>query len=497
MPRPREDYDVLSSCSRLLRGVISRRVLPDLFDHADALPSLLIAEPDMLRCVRIVLWLLLVGSAFSIPVSGQGPAAPPAALVVVAQAVEADVTDGRVYVGSVYPTQMALIGSAVDGRVIEFMVEAGDRVADGQSLAQLLTETISKEHEAAVAELAIRQSELLELENGSREQEVRQAKAMVNSRLAVLDYERQQLKRIEQLATGANPVVTDDQVQETVSRVSAAEAAWEDAEAAFQLVVEGPRPERIEQARARVLLQQAVCDRLLDQLQKHTIYSRFDGYVSAEHTERGAWVNRGGPVAEVIALDQVEIVLNVIEDQIPFVHLGDSVRIELSAVPDRIWTGKVSRIVPQADLRARTFPVKVLVENSIEDGVPVLKAGMLARGILATGPRVRATLVPKDALVLGGPQPQVYVVTPASIQPGRSGVSSQTGTVRSVPVALGVARDNHIQVTGAIRPGDLVVVRGNERIRPPAPGAEAPVTWTTETPAAVPSPATDSTAASS
>ncbi len=76
-------------------------------------------------------------------------------------------------------------------------------------------------------------------------------------------------------------------------------------------------------------------------------------------------------------------------------------------LPDRVFTGRVALIIPEADARARTFPVKVRVENPPEDNGPLLKAGMYARVTLPTGPTQNALLVPKDALVLGGPQPGV------------------------------------------------------------------------------------------
>ena len=91
--------------------------------------------------------------------------------------------------------------------------------------------------------------------------------------------------------------------------------------------------------------------------------------------------------------------------------------------------------------------------------VHCLKSGMLARAALPVGERVMATLVPKDAIVLGGPQPMVVIVN------GAANIG-ETGTPAPVPVQLGVAYRDWIQVTGSVKAGQLVVVQGNERIRP-------------------------------
>jgi multidrug efflux pump subunit AcrA (membrane-fusion protein) len=95
-----------------------------------------------------------------------------------------------------------------------------------------------------------------------------------------------------------------------------------------------------------------------------------------------------------------------------------------------------------------------------EDGQPLLKAGMYARVTLPTGLRQRALLVPKDALTLGGgPQPIVYVV--------ESGGEGQPGKARSAPVEVGAAVGGLVQVRGQLAAGEMVVVQGNERLRPP------------------------------
>jgi multidrug efflux pump subunit AcrA (membrane-fusion protein) len=134
-----------------------------------------------------------------------------------------------------------------------------------------------------------------------------------------------------------------------------------------------------------------------------------------------------------------------------------TVAVEVPAIKDRRFTGQVVAIVPQADVQARTFPVKVRVQNDTTDEGPLLKSGMYARVMLPTGSQRNAMLVPKDALVLGGPQPIVYTVESAD---------GKQGTASPVPVQIGVAEGSLIQVTGPLQPGQLVVVQGNERLMP-------------------------------
>jgi RND family efflux transporter MFP subunit len=384
--------------------------------------------------------------------------------VVVVKAVEQEVSSGETFVGTVRPLMRATIGSAVDGRVIEFPISVGDRVSEGDTLAQLLTDTISLEVAAAEAELQLRKEELAELQNGSLPEEIEQARARMEAADALKAYLAAKRARMERLREGN--AASEDVLQESISASLAADETFLESKAAWELAVQGPRAERIAQAQARVTLQQAMTDKLRDQLNKHTVITRFAGYVTQELTEIGAWVARGDPVAEVVALDTVEIEAFVLDQHVGYVVEGEDVQVRIPALPDRLFTGKVSAVVPQSDAQTRTFPVRVQVANEIVEEHPVIKAGMLARVTLQTGAVQKGILVPKDSIVLGGPTPLVFIAVPDAKDPKQT-------IAQPIPVEIGVATGEKLQVlpttavqAAFLKPGDQVVVLGNERLRP-------------------------------
>ncbi|MEZ6129552.1 MAG: efflux RND transporter periplasmic adaptor subunit [Planctomycetaceae bacterium] len=387
-------------------------------------------------------------------IAQQAPPAP----VVVAPIVDRTLRTGQTFVGTIYPEQRAIIGSAVDGRVVRFPINEGDRVENGQALAELLTETIKLELEGAQGELTLRKEELAELENGTRAEEIDQVNAQTQAAETALTLAVKRLERSKRLMR--TNTASQDELDEAQAAVDNAKAILAERRAMQRLAVAGPRKERIAQARAQVAIQAAMVEKLGDQIKKHTMVARFDGYVVAEHTEIGQWVNRGDPVAEIVAIDRVDVLANVLETHIPFIRPGMEARVEVSALPDRVFLGKVVIVIPQGDERSRTFPVKVRLDNEFQDGKPLLNAGMLARVTLPTGDEKTATMVPKDALVLGGVQPLVYVVT--------KGKGEET-QVTPMPVALGAPSGTLVEVRGELEPGKLVVVRGNERLRPGQP----------------------------
>jgi len=89
---------------------------------------------------------------------------------------------------------------------------------------------------------------------------------------------------------------------------------------------------------------------------------------------------------------------------------------------------------------------------------------MLARVWLPVGRTGPATVLPKDALVLGAASAMVFVIDPVGVTPAAG--SATTGTVRPVPVSLGATIEGSVEVRGGLEPGQLVVIRGNERLRP-------------------------------
>ena len=399
----------------------------------------------------------------------QAQTAAEAVPVVVSSVTRMELARGQSFVGTVYPFRESDVGSAVDGRLVSLPIEDGQAVRKGDTLAELLRGLLEIERSGAVASLDQRRQELAELQAGSRPEEIEQAKAEEEGLEARLAYAESRLTRLERLV--GRGTATTDELQDGQTELRRIKAELRAKQAALAMVEAGPRKEVIAQAAAAVAVQEAVVQRIDDQLAKHTIRAPFDGWVVERFAEEGEWVQRSGLVARIVELDRVEVVVQLPELYVSSLQQGTDVRLEFDAAPLQTWIGKVERIIPQADLRSRSFPVQVVLENRIMDGQPVLRGGMLARAWLPVGARGEVTVVPKDALVLGTGTPLVYAVDADDDAAG-------TGSVRPVPVTLGATVAGSVEVTGGVEPGQLVVTRGNERLRPGA----AVKFQTTETP---------------
>ena len=404
-----------------------------------------------------VLLVFLASIAWPRSVQSQSQSAVP---VVASVAVTMPTAAGQAFVGTVLPARTSDVGSAVDGRLVELPIVDGQHVRASEPIAQLLRGLLEIERVGALAELDRRRQVLAELEAGSRPEEIDQARALVAGFEARLEYARSRLTRIGRLAERGTSTV--DEVQDAQTELNAIDAQLRGSRAALALAEAGPRKEQVAQAAAAVAVQEAEVERIDDQLRKHTIRAPFDGWVVERFTEQGQWVSRGGLIARIAELDRLEIEVQVPEMSVGMLRENAEVRLDFDAAPGHAWIGRVARIVPQADLLSRSFPVRVELANRVEDAVPVLKGGMLARAWLPVGKTGSVTVVPKDALVLGGPRPLVYRITGTAAAPD----AAATGTVQPVEVSLGGAVGGNVEIRSGLAPGDLVVIRGNERLRP-------------------------------
>ena len=183
------------------------------------------------------------------------------------------------------------------------------------------------------------------------------------------------------------------------------------------------------------------------QVENLLVRAPFSGHIVRTFTEVGEWVGRGGEIAQVISIDTVRVIVEVPENHVPQLALGDSVAIVVDALGSDPVAGLVTAISAEGYAASRTFPV--VVEAANPEGR--MLGNMSARVRFRVAQARASLLVHKDALV-SGPQGQVVYL-------------ARDGKALSRPVEAGLAHQGYVAVTGELAPGDLTVVRGNERLR--------------------------------
>ena len=204
---------------------------------------------------------------------------------------------------------------------------------------------------------------------------------------------------------------------------------------------------RVRNMEQAVLTAEAEVARLADTISRMTVKAPFRGYTVERATEVGQWLNPGAAVATLMDLSRIKVRVALPERYVGEIKAGDEALVVFDALGDKKFSGRVSVVIPLADANSRSLPVEVTLENPQAE----IKAGLLARVVL-TGTERRLLLAPKDALVLDRGKSVVFVL--------------KNGTVTPVDVVVGEAHDGSVEVAGELKPGDRVVVQGNERLQP-------------------------------
>jgi RND family efflux transporter MFP subunit len=189
---------------------------------------------------------------------------------------------------------------------------------------------------------------------------------------------------------------------------------------------------------------QAELDRLQLEKKKKVIRAPFAGLVLKREVEKGEWVNVGGVVAVVADDREVDIIVDIPERLVGFLKKGRKISI---ASDNQTYTGRYIALVPQGDIATRTFSIKIRMKN--KSG---LMEGMAARASLPSGPKQDGLLVPRDAVINQFGQQVILLAI--------------DGKAKLVPVQVNGYQGMQVAVSGPdLAAGQLVVVKGNERIR--------------------------------
>ena len=297
--------------------------------------------------------------------------------------------------GTIEPENLVEVRSKVSGIIQRFHVDAGDRVAAGQVVAELDRETL----EAAV----------------------REARAVVREAEVQHDHAGVELKRKEDLfARGVESRDVIDQVRAEHASTAA----------------------RLERARATL-------DRLEQELAYATIAAPIDGVVLERDLNPGAAAASvasvtGGTVLMTIAdTSQMHLLGIVDENEIARVRVGMDARIRTETYPDRLFPGRVRKIASIGDRKNNVTSFKV--EVTVLDGIAALWPRMSADADIIAEVHDNALILPEAALLYQGNNVMVEVVAHAS-----------PSQLRQQPVRVGISQKERVEILDGLAEGDVV-----------------------------------------
>jgi RND family efflux transporter MFP subunit len=177
------------------------------------------------------------------------------------------------------------------------------------------------------------------------------------------------------------------------------------------------------------------------------ITTPISGIITARFVDIGNYVNKASVVSNVVDISKLKVKLNVAEKDAFKLRTNDNVIVTTDVYPGVTLNGKISSISSKAD-EAHTYPVEIILANSKEHP---LKSGMFGRISFTSIQDNELLVMPREALVGSIKDAKVFVV--------------EQGIAKRKDVLIGNAFENWLEIKGGLKPGDKIVVNGQNNLQ--------------------------------
>ncbi len=279
------------------------------------------------------------------------------------------------------------------GRVLELRVDEGDRVKSGSVLGVLDTRTLALQARQARAQIDVQQQNLLRLRNGSRPQEISQARSRVSAAQADAARAAQELERLQSIAaaTRGRGVSPQDLDRARTSAQIAASRVDEQRDA-LRLSELGPRKEDVAAAQAQLDATKAQLALLEHQIAQGELRAPLDAVVRSRLLEPGDMATPQRPAFALALTDPKWVRVYVSETDLGRVRTGMAARIFTDSRPTQPIDGQVGFISSVAEFTPKSVQTEELrtslvyeVRVLVADPDNVLRLGQPATVRLLTG----------------------------------------------------------------------------------------------------------------
>ena len=180
------------------------------------------------------------------------------------------------------------------------------------------------------------------------------------------------------------------------------------------------------------------------------IRAPFSGRLGTRSVSLGAYVSPGTRITTLDDLDRIRLDFSVPENLLAYLKPGQVVRARSAAFGERVFDGTVSVVDPRVDPVTRAVRLTAEFKNPDE----ALKPGMFMSVALEVRTKDDAVLIGEEAVVNEGLRQLVYVVKDDKVE-------------RRV-ITMGQRQGGRVEIVEGLAPGETIIVRGVQRVRPGA-----------------------------
>lgn len=390
------------------------------------------------------------GSRANVRKDEQANAEPVAVSVTTAAAIKRELPRFFEATGSLAGDQQTDVAPQTSGKVVAVGVDIGSYVKRGQLLvrlddAELKLRVAQASAQVEQAKAAVRQAEeKIGLRPGQTFDPNRVAE--VAAAKVTLDLAEKNLQRAEKLIESGD--VSRSFYDEQRARRDQLKEQYEVA-----LAQARQNYAAVDVARTNVANAQAQLALAQKNLQYAVIPAPIDGYVTERVADLGEYVSPQQKVVTIVRTNPLRIRIDIPEQAIPEVKVGQSVSITTSAWPDRNFAGRVARIAPNVSAQSRTLTVEADIENSGN----ALKPGQFATVRILQERADPAVLIPARAVVNEAGVNRVYVIKNGRAEQRLVQLGQTDGDL--IEIKNGVAADEQVATSNLEQLTDGIAVR--------------------------------------
>lgn len=273
------------------------------------------------------------------------------------------------------------VSSKVPGRILKILVQEGQQVKAGDTLAILDTPDINAKLAQAEAVRSAATAQNAKAQKGAREEEIQGAYEIWQKAKAGLDIYEKSYRRVENLFSEG--VVSEQKRDEAKAQYDAAVATEKAAKSQYDMAVNGAEKEIKEMAAAQMRQAEGVVAEVNSYIEETVLTASIDGEVSEIFPMVGELVGTGAPIMNIAVMNNMWVTFNVREDLLQDLTMGAvreayvpaldrKVPVKVSYMRDlgsyAAW--KATKVNGQYDLK--TFEVRAIPQEKVEN----LRPGM-------------------------------------------------------------------------------------------------------------------------
>ena len=375
---------------------------------------------------------------------------PAAVEVTTAAAIKRELPRFFEATGSLAGDQQTDVAPQTSGKVVAIGVDIGSRVQRGQMLVRLDDAELKLRVEQAVAQVGqakagVKQAEeKIGLRPGQTFDPNRVAE--VAAAKVALDLAEKNLRRAEKLIESGD--VSRSFYDEQRARRDQSKEQYEVA-----LAQARQNYAAVEVARTNVANAEAQLALARKNLSYANIPAPIDGYVAERTADLGEYVSPQQKVATIVRTNPLRIRIDIPEQAIPEVRVGQSVSVTTSAWPDKNFAGRVARIAPNVSATSRTLTVEAEIDNS----GGALKPGQFATVRILQERAEPAVLVPARAVVTEAGVSRVFVIKDGHAEQRLVQTGQTEGDL--IEIKTGVAADEQVATSSLEQLSDGIAVK--------------------------------------